>query len=146
MRSKQLVPGASVLALALALASCGEGGSEAAGTADEPRTVEVTALDDPSYDPDSIEVQAGETVRFVVTNAGDADHEFVIGDLEMQQMAEEEAMGGMHGHVEAMATLALDPGQTAETTVTFDEPGELIYACHVGDHYEAGMIGSITIA
>jgi len=48
--------------------------------------------------------------------------------------------------MEAMATLTVDPGDTAETTITFDEPGELLYACHVEDHYVGGMVGTITIS
>ena len=42
-------------------------------------------------------------------------------------------------------SLSLDPGETAETTVTFDEPGELLFACHVDDHYEGGMVGTISV-
>lgn len=145
MRSKLLLV-AGVFALALVVAACGDDGSGSRGTADEPRTIEVTALDDLAYDPASIEVEAGETVRFVVTNAGELDHEFVVGDMEMQEMAEEQAMEGMHGHIEAMAALALEPGETAETTMTFDEAGEFFYACHVSGHYEGGMIGTITAA
>jgi len=91
-------------------------------------------------------VGAGETVRFVVANTGETDHEFLVGDMEMQEMAEEQAMEGMHGHAEAMASLALEPGETAETVVTFDEAGELFYACHIEGHYEGGMVGTITFS
>ena len=130
--------------LALVVAACGDDG--APGTIDEPRTIEITALDELAYDPASIEVEPGETVRFVITNEGEVEHEFVVGDMEMQQMAEERAMEGMHGHAEAMASAALDPGETAETILTFDEPGELLYACHVTGHYEGGMVGNIVVS
>jgi uncharacterized cupredoxin-like copper-binding protein len=142
MRSKVLLVAA---ALALSAAGCGGGADVGSGTTDDPRTIEVTALDEFAYDPSSMEVGAGETVRFVVTNTGELDHEFVVGDAEMQEMAEEQAMEGMHGHAEAMASLSVDPGETAETVVTFDEPGELLYACHVEGHFEGGMVGTITI-
>lgn len=145
MRSRALLA-AGAMALALAVASCGDEQPDAAGTGNDPRTIEVTALDPFVYDPTSIDVEAGETVRFVVTNDGETDHEFVVGDMEMQDMAEEQAMEGMHGHVEAMASLALDPGETAETTVTFDVAGEFFYACHISGHYEGGMVGTITVA
>lgn len=131
------------LVLALVVVACGENG--APGTIDDPRTIDITALDELAYDPASVEVEAGETVRFVVTNDGEVEHEFVVGDMEMQEMAEDQAMEGMHGHTEAMASVALDPGETAETTLTFDEPGELFFACHVAGHYEGGMVGTISV-
>ncbi len=143
MRSKLLAGGAT--ALALLVASCADEGSDASGTADDPRTIEVTALDPFTYEPASIDVVAGETVRFVVTNEGEIDHEFVVGDIEMQEMAEEQMSEGMGDHGQAMASLELEPGDTAEATVTFDEAGELLYACHISGHYEGGMVGTITV-
>jgi len=134
---------ASAFVLVLLVPTCGDDG--APGTSEDPRTIEITALDELAYEPASIEVEPGETVHFVVTNDGEADHEFVVGDIEMQEMAEQQAMEGMHGHAEAMASVALDPGETAETTVTFDEPDELFYACHLPGHYEGGMVGTIVV-
>lgn len=134
---------AGALMFTLVLAACGEDGGP--GTGDDPRTIEVAALDELAYDPASIEVEAGETVRFVVTNDGETDHEFVVGDTEMQEMAEEQMGEGMGDHSQAMASLELGPGETAEATVTFDEAGELLYACHVAGHYQGGMVGTIVV-
>jgi uncharacterized cupredoxin-like copper-binding protein len=145
MRFKPSLIAMGLLALALAGAACGGDGSDAANTAEAARTIEVTALDELAYDPASIEVDAGETVTFIVTNAGANEHEFVVGDAEMQEMAEKQAMEGEHGHVEAMASLALSPGETSETTVTFEDTGEILYACHVASHYDGGMVGTITV-
>jgi len=144
MRSR-LFAMAGVVSLALVVAACSNDDGDVVGSAG-PRTIEVTALDDLAYDPASIEVETGETVTFVVTNAGDLMHEFVVGDMEMQETAEQQMSEGMGEHMEAMATLTVDPGDTAETTITFDEPGELLYACHVEDHYVGGMVGTITIS
>ena len=145
MRMKLLVA-AGVFTLTTVLAACGGDGSNSPGSAAEPRTIEVTTVDANVYEPASIAVDAGETVRFVVTNSSQTDHEFVVGDMEMQQMAEMQAREGSHGHTAAMASLPLGPGETDETTITFDEPGELFYACHISDHYEAGMVGTITVS
>ena len=145
MRTKLLVV-AGVASLAATLVGCGNDGSDARGTIDEPRTIEVAALDPYAYEPTSITVEAGETVRFVVTNTGGSLHEFIVGDMEMQAMAEEQMSQGMNGHAEAKASLEIAPGQTAKTTVTFDGTGELLYACHVSGHYEGGMVGTITIS
>jgi uncharacterized cupredoxin-like copper-binding protein len=80
-----------------------------------------------------------------VTNGGENDHEFVVGDMEMQEMAAEMAGEGEHMNVEAMASLTLPPGETEETTITFEDAGELFYACHVAGHYEGGMVGTINV-
>lgn len=136
---------ATVLTLALVVAACANEEPNTVDTAPNPRTIEIVAMDSLAYEPASIEVAQGETVRFVVTNDGATDHEFVVGDMDTQAMAEEQAMEGMHGHVEAMASLALDPGETAETVVEFEQPGEFFFACHIAGHYEGGMVGTITV-
>jgi plastocyanin len=60
------------------------------------RTVKVTTLDTMTFQPSRITVSAGETVTFVVTNTGQADHDFTLGDAAMQQQ-HAEAMAHMPG-------------------------------------------------
>lgn len=123
---------------------------EPADAADADRTIEVDANDDLSYDPDAIDVDAGETITFVVTNTGETVHEFTLGDqaaqddheAEMVEMMEE---GEMMEHDEPN-TLSLEPGETGELTWHFSESGEVLYACHQPGHYAGGMIGSISIS
>jgi len=43
------------------------------------RTIEITMTDTMCFTPDRIEVKQGETVKFVVKNAGKMLQEFVIG-------------------------------------------------------------------
>lgn len=134
------------------------------------RTVEVT-MHDNYYVPETIAVRAGETVRFVVRNAGQLVHEFNLGtpnmhaqhQAEMQMMVDHgvlEAdrinhhmmnvdMGGGHvmRHDHANSVL-LEPGQTAEVAWTFPNDGDvtLEFACNVPGHYDAGMQGDIQLA
>jgi uncharacterized cupredoxin-like copper-binding protein len=140
---KLLVPAGVVLAVVTA--ACGGAAEVGSGSTADPRVIEVSALDTLAYEPGTIEVGAGETVTFVVTNTGEVDHEFVVGDEEIQAMAEEEMSEGMHGHTESMAALAVEPGETKEATITFDAAGTLQYACHVEGHYRGGMVGTIEI-
>jgi uncharacterized cupredoxin-like copper-binding protein len=109
-------------------------------------SIEVTLSDQMRIEPASMTVSAGVPVTFVVTNAGSIDHEFYLGDEEMQAHHEEEMadMGGMMGHNED-AGITVEPGQTKELTYTFDEPGEWLAGCHVPGHYPAGMKATITI-
>ncbi len=37
------------------------------------------------------------------------------------------------------------PQETVTLVYTFDEPGTLLYGCHVPGHYTAGMVGTMTI-
>lgn len=108
------------------------------------QTIEVTAGDPFRFDPETLEVGAGETVTFVVTNEGDQQHEFVLGDRSYQEgHADAMAEGSMH-HEGNAVTVA--PGETQELTWTFPSKGEVLYGCHVSGHYEGGMFGVIRIA
>lgn len=140
--------------LALLLAACGGGGEDPApddqAAADGVRTIEVAALDELSFEPGTIEIEAGETVRFVVTNEGSAVHDFYVG-TEDEQIAHEAEMGdaemGMDHEADPEAeALTLQAGETDELTVTFDEPGTVLFGCHQPGHYDGGMVGTITVA
>jgi len=109
------------------------------------RTIEVDAFD-MAFDPESIEVDAGEVVTFEVTNTGEAVHELVLGDAEMQQRHAEEMadMGGHMAHDEPNS-ISVEPGETNELTWKFGEATTLEYACHEPGHYGAGMHGQLTV-
>lgn len=130
------------VALALVVfAACGggDGDDEGAGTlgeaadaADADVTIEVIADDPFEFDPTSIEVEAGQTVLFQVTNEGDIDHEFQIGG----------GAGGHAGH-SMEGHLHLPAGESGEMAWSFPEAGEVEFACHIAGHYESGMKGTI---
>ncbi len=151
----------TIIAIALAslsLVACGSG--EEAATEDREdgvRTVEIAALDELRFEPSTIEVGVGETVRFVVTNDGAAPHDFLIGDEHAQEQHEEEMQAGMtHGdemegeegeHAEGFPeAFLLEPGDTKDVEVTFDQTGSFLFGCHQPGHYAAGMVGTITVS
>ncbi|MEC9432516.1 MAG: cupredoxin domain-containing protein [Pseudomonadota bacterium] len=133
------------------------------------RTIEVI-LHDNYYEPDSIEVKAGETVRFRIRNAGEFVHEFNIGTAEMHASHQDEMMMMMqHGvlmpdHVDMAAakkmqasmghgmhddpnSVLLEPGKSGEIVWTFPEDADVAieFACNVPGHYQSGMVGSVAI-
>ena len=115
---------------------------EPADTSDATRTIEVKAFDELRFDPASIEVSAGEVVTFVVTNEGDAAHEFVLGDAPYQ-----EAHGDDMEHDMSMGNaVSVAPGETEELTWEFSETGEVLYGCHEAGHYDGGMVGTIEVS
>lgn len=128
------------------LAGCGADDDTAStpGSDSSARTVEVEMRDN-EYSPTTVDVDAGETVRFVFTNTGKVTHEAYVGDpaAQAEHADEMESMGGMdHGDDD---TLVVEPGETGELTYTFDEPGEIQIGCHQPGHFEAGMVLDIVI-
>lgn len=133
------------------------------------RTVAIT-LRDNLYEPDSIDVKKGETIRFVLKNTGELLHEFNIGtaaahaehqkELAMmvehgmltatginhQMMKMDHAKTGMPAMKhDAPNTVLIEPGKTAELVWTFTEETALEFACNLPGYYEAGMVGRINV-
>jgi uncharacterized cupredoxin-like copper-binding protein len=154
MRLVRLVP---LLAVAALVAACAGGDATSAPATDAPvatpaaspaaeaTRIEISLTDALAIEPGSIAVPAGVPVTFVVTNAGKTEHEFFLGD-EAAQAEHEEEMAGMGGmaHDEPMG-IGLEPGETKELTVTFEEPGTILAGCHVAGHYAAGMKASVEV-
>lgn len=118
------------------------GFGSAGDASDADRTIEVAAVDPLKFQPASLEVELGETVTFEVRNEGSTDHEFVLGDAAYQE-AHGPQMGAME-HSEGNG-IFLEPGASDTVTWTFDEAGEVLFACHVDGHFEAGMFGRIRV-
>ena len=126
--------------LLLALTACSGAASDAV------RTVEVTMTDDLRYDPAELSVGAGETVRFVVRNAGANVHEFLIGTPQEQAVFAEEMADGHGGGHAAGAGVSVEPGATAEFTYSFTaDDRDLLVGCHQPGHYKGGMVAPLTV-
>jgi len=109
------------------------------------RTVEVGMADTMRFTPERIDVRLNETVRFVVRNRGKVMHEFVIG-TKQENEAHAALMlkfPNMEHDEPYMAHVA--PGKTGEIVWTFNRPGEFEVACLVAGHYQAGMVGKVTV-
>lgn len=109
------------------------------------RTIEVVMTDQMRYEPGSITVQQGETITFVVKNAGRIMHELMLGHetLQLEHEAEMTEPGaGPHHHPNSAL---VSPGETGTVTWTFSEKGEVLMGCHMPGHWAAGMVGSIEV-
>jgi len=125
------------------------GHGEGAGKPGDPkkvsRAIRVVMSDDMKFTPANIDVKRGETIRFVLRNAGRIKHEMVIGSMaELKQHAEMmRRMPGME-HADAnMVTLA--PGQSGELIWQFTQSGIVDFACLQPGHFEAGMKGAVSV-
>jgi uncharacterized cupredoxin-like copper-binding protein len=140
--------------------ACGGGSHRAAPAADKAggvptRTVDVE-MRDVAYSPTSIPVRAGETVRFVFHNNGQAVHDAFLGDEAAQAEHEKEmrsdssgsgsggmgGMGGGHGD----GGIKVEPGKTGELTHTFEKGQSVVIGCHEPGHYAAGMKLALTVS
>ncbi|MDO3722165.1 cupredoxin family protein [Marinobacter sp. chi1] len=169
--SKVLVLAAAMSVSSTAFSAGTHGGSHDAssgepGNASEAsRTVNVEMFDN-YYEPEEIDVEPGETVRFVVENKGNLVHEFNIGTPgmheahqdEMKMMVEhgviqggklnrammEMDMGDGHSmkHDDPNSVL-LEPGESKEIVWKFTEQSNIEFACNVPGHYQAGMYGDV---
>lgn len=109
------------------------------------RAIPLVMSDDMKFTPANIDVKRGETIKFVVKNAGKIKHEMVIGSMaELKEHAEMmRKMPGME-HDEPNQ-LALDPGKSGELVWQFTKSGTVEFACLQPGHFEAGMTGKVSV-
>jgi uncharacterized cupredoxin-like copper-binding protein len=109
------------------------------------RTIEVSMGDDMRFSPDRIALRQGDTVRFKLRNRGQLLHEFVIGT--------QPALDAHAALMQKFPTMAHDepymahvaPGQTGEIVWTFNRAGDFGFACLIAGHYQAGMVGRLSV-
>jgi len=116
-------------------------GCSLADASTEERTITVE-IEHSSFSPSELTVDAGERVRFIVVNNDPIDHEFIVGDREIQLIHEK---GTETHHGARDGEISIPAGETRETTYTFGGPGSLLFGCHLPQHYRYGMKGLITI-
>ncbi len=109
------------------------------------RTINITMSDAMRFTPELVQVQLGETVKFVVNNGGQVMHEFVIGTRAEndQHAALMVKFPNMQHDEPYMAHVA--PGKTGDITWTFNRAGDFDFACLIAGHYQAGMVGKIQV-
>ena len=131
------------------------------------RIIKVIMYDN-YYEPSSFQINAGETIKFEVKNAGELVHEFNIANKmmhmkhqpEMERMVENEIlfadsidknkmkkmakMDKSMGHSHSNSVL-LEPKQKGDIIWKFDNAVNIEVACNVPGHYQAGMIAKVNI-
>ena len=109
------------------------------------RTVTLDMTDAMRFTPDTLTVQEGETVRFVVRHTGRMRHEMVIGTPD--ELAKHAAMMARFPNMEhdEAYMVHVDPGKTGEIVWHFNRAGSFEFACLIAGHYEAGMRGTLTV-
>ena len=134
---------------------------------DVSRVIKVIMYDN-YYEPSSFQINAGETIKFEIENAGELVHEFNIANKmmhinhqpEMEKMVDNEilfadsidknkmkkmakidkSMGHSHSN-----SVLLEPKQKGNIIWRFDNAVNIEVACNVPGHYQAGMIAKVNI-
>ena len=127
----------AILAIAVALAGCGEdeGNSKGSVTAQAGKPIPVSGFEY-GFEPGTITVRGGAgggaskpvPVTFELKNDGSLPH-----DIHVRK--DDSDLGG---------TEAVGDGDEASATVEL-EPGEYEFICSVGDHAELGMKGTLEV-
>ena len=110
------------------------------------RTIDIKMLDNMRFAPSAITVRQGDTVRLLMTNIDQVQHELVLGSR--KELDEHAALMAKFPNMEHdepyMAHVA--PGNTGVLVWTFNRAGEFDFACLIAGQYQAGMIGTIKVA
>lgn len=138
-----------LFAAVLLLSAC-SAGAPSLGTDERPRRVDLTMTEEMTFEPATIQVRRGETIRFVVRNASKEDHEAYIGTEEEQRI---------HAKVHSAFSYAEQPETThmgygihvaafgnGEFVYKFDRAADLEIGCHYPSHYQAGMRAVIEVS
>lgn len=109
------------------------------------RTITIEMNDNMRYTPSAIQVKQGETVRFIVKNAGQVKHELSLGtEKELLEHLEQMKKFPDMEHDEP-GKVTLQPGKQGEIVWQFTRAGAVNFACLIPGHYEAGMKGQVRV-
>lgn len=77
------------------------------------------------FRPDTVEIEAGQTVNLTVDNTGRAFHDLTVAELDLR--------------------VDVEAGDATTTAVTVDTPGTYDFFCSVPGHEVAGMRGQLVV-
>jgi len=101
--------------------------------------------DEMRFSPETVTVKRGETIRFVVKNAGELRHEMTLGTME--ELVEHAAVMEKYPDMEHddPNAVTVEPGQTKTILWKFTKAGSFDFGCLVPGHMPAGMKGRIVV-
>jgi uncharacterized cupredoxin-like copper-binding protein len=97
------------------------------------------------YVPSRLEVKRGEQIRFVLKNAGELAHEFIIASTADNLKHAELMKKFPEMEHDDPNSKTLQPKAGAEIVWRFTKRGEFEYGCLIPGHREAGMTGKIIV-
>ena len=127
------------IVLSLGLAGIAAAWVQAPGLSDRPAEIRMRYS---SFTPTEVVATAGVPFTFVLVNADPIDHEWLVGD---DAFHERHRTGTEPDHGSRPTEVSVPAGTTRTTTVTFRDPGEYRFICHLPGHEAYGMVGSVRV-
>ena len=110
------------------------------------RSIQVEMNDTMRFKPASIKVKRGETIRFIVRNAGKEKHEMVLGTIkELKVHAELMRKFPEMEHADPNQ-VGVEPGKTGELVWQFTKAGSVGFAFLAPGPLEAGRVGKVRVS
>lgn len=112
------------------------------------RTVKIMAHEGDgkmSFEPAQLRIKRGETVRFIVHNHGELEHELVIDTFEGNAKHKIEMQKNPDMEHDDPNAVRVKPKADGTIVWRFTRRGRFEYACLIPGHYEAGMKGVIIV-
>ncbi len=136
-------PGRLALAggIALALGLAGIAAAWVQGPAAAP-TKAAIEIHFSTFSPTEVVATAGVPITITLVNTDPIDHEWLVGD---EAFHERHRTGTEPHHGARPTEVSIPAGATVTTTVSFAQPGEYRYICHLPGHEAYGMVGVLRV-
>lgn len=95
--------------------------------------------------PDRVEIKRGEQIRFILENAGELDHEFVLATTKENVKHAEEMKKNPEMEHDDPNSKRVKPKKKDEIVWRFTKSGKFEYGCLIPGHRESGMTGTIVV-
>ncbi len=127
------IPAAALL-LAFFASSCG-GGADASAEA-------TIAIHFSHFVPGEATVRAGVPVTITLRNEDPIEHEWIVGPPDVHAR---HRTGTEPYHDQVPTEVTIGALETRTTTITFQQPGDYLYVCHLPGHEAYGMVGTLHV-
>ena len=94
------------------------------------------------FAPAPITARVGEPVTITLRNDDPIEHEWIVGTEEVH---ERHRTGAEPYHAEVPSEVTVPALSTRVSTLTFAEPGDYLYICHLPGHEAYGMVGTLRV-
>jgi uncharacterized cupredoxin-like copper-binding protein len=127
--------------LAMLLSAC-------AGNLQPVAEVSIT-MNEFTFSPPSITIQAGQPIVITLQNDGEQEHDFVVKTIDVSSVSTDgSGVGGHHmsgDHADYDLHISTMAGRTSVLKFTADKTGTYKIFCSVEGHEVAGMVGELIV-
>jgi uncharacterized cupredoxin-like copper-binding protein len=114
----------------------------ASGCSGGPPTEATIAIHYSHYGVSDLTVPVGVPVTITLRNDDPIEHEWIVGPPDVH---ERHRTGTEHYHDSVPTEVTIPALSTRVTTITFDQPGDYLYICHLPGHEAYGMVGTLHV-